>query len=229
MRRHHMSRGIGIALLVACASWITSASLRALPQAKAQDFSGGWQLNESASTNPGGPMPATPGQGGSGGGRQGGGSGGGRGGGGAADKISSGPPPGGDLGPEEQSRVRAELKLVQAAPQKLTIQAAAKEFNLTYEGGGSQSAVTFPNVEGKKAKITAVAAFEKLKMEAKAQWSGGMFKREITTPESLTVIEEYTLSADGKQLTVVVTAKCGMWRIPEPINPPVKRVYDRVQ
>jgi hypothetical protein len=174
-------------------------------------------------------MPATPGQGGSGGGRQGGGSGGGRGGGGAADKISSGPPPGGDLGPEEQSRVRAELKLVQAAPQKLTIQAAAKEFNLTYEGGGSQSAVTFPNVEGKKAKITAVAAFEKLKMEAKAQWSGGMFKREITTPESLTVIEEYTLSADGKQLTVVVTAKCGMWRIPEPINPPVKRVYDRVQ
>jgi len=229
MRLHHMSRGIGIALLVACATWVAGASLEAFQKAKPEDFSGSWQLNESASTNPGGPMPTAPGQGGTRG--SGGGGGGGRsgGGGGGGASISSGPPPGGDLGPEEQSRVRAELRLVQAAPQKLTIQATAKELNLTYEGGGSQSAVTFPNVDGKKAKITAVAAFDKLKMEAKTQWSNGMFKREITTPEALTVTEEYTLSADGKQLTVVVTAKCGMWRIPEPLNPPITRVYDRVQ
>ncbi len=234
MRTHHISRGVGIALLFGCLTWAAGASLNAFQKAKPEDFSATWQLNEAASDHPGGPAQAPGGaarSGGGGGGAVGGGGGGrgGGGGGGDAAKISSGPAPGGDLGPEEKARTQTELKLVQAAPQKMTIQATAKEFNLTYEGGGSQASVTFPNTEGKKAKITAVAAFSTLKLEAKVQWSNGMFKREITSPEALTATEEYTLSADGNQLTVVVTAKSGMWRIPENLNPPIKRVYDKVK
>ena len=223
MRTQQMNRGIGIALLVACATWVAGASLEAFQKAKPEDFSGTWQLNESASTNPGGPPAEAPREGGTGrsSGADSGGSSRSGGGGQAAG--------GGDAGfsPEEKARTLAELKLMQAVPQKLTIQATAKDFNLTYEGGGSQAAVTFPNTEGKKAKITAVPAFEKLRIESKVQWSSGMFKRELTTPDSLTVNEEYTLSADGKQLTVVLTAKSGMMRIPEAKNPPITRVYDR--
>jgi hypothetical protein len=234
MQKHYVNRGIGSALLVACTAWVASAALVAFQKAKPEDFSGNWQLNESASTNPGGPAAgvAAPRSGGGGGSKSGGGGGGGS---TSGDKLVGGVTGGGaktvdtQFSKEEQDRTLACLKLMQAVPQKLTIAASTKDFNLTYEGGGSQP-VTFPNTaDGKKTKVTAVPAFEKLKIEAKAQWNNGIFKRELTTPDSLTVNEEYTLSADGKQLTVVLTAKSGMWRIPEAMNPPIKRVYDKIQ
>jgi hypothetical protein len=228
MRTHHMSRGIGIALLVACAAWVAGVSLEAFQKAKAEDFSGTWLLNESASLNPGGPMPGAKPSAPAGAPRGGGGAGGSN----AGDKAVSGVTGGGSKTidtqfPEETKRTLAELKLMQAVPATLTIQASAKDFNLTFEGGGSSQSITFPNADGKKAKVTALPAFEKANIEAKAQFANGMFKRELTTPDALTVNEEYTLSADGKQLTVTLAAKSGIVRIPDAANPPIKRVYDR--
>jgi hypothetical protein len=218
-----------VALLAACASWAAAVSIEAFQKATPEAFSGSWLLNETASTNPGGPAANAPRQGD---GRSGGGDRGGGGSATAADKAVSGltggktvPQVDTQFSPEEQARTLADLKIMQAVPQKLTIQASAKGFNLTYEGGGSSTAVTFKHTtDGKKTKV-----FEKLKIEGKVRWSNGVFKRELSTPDALTVNEEYALSADGKQLIVVLVAKSGMWRIPEAANPPIKRVYDRVQ
>jgi hypothetical protein len=230
MQKIQLNQGIGVALLITCAAWMTSVSLAAFQNAKPEDFSGTWQLNEGASTNPGGPSPNAPPAGPASAGRRGGGVDAGN----KADRLAGGVANSAvaavdtQFSAEEQKRTLAELKLMQAVPAKLMIQASAKEFNLTYEGGSQ--AVTFPHVpDGKKVKITAVPTFEKLKIESKVQWSNGVFKREMTTPDSLTVNEEYTLSPDGKQLTVVLAAKSGMWRIPDAANPRIKRVYDRVQ
>ena len=60
----------------------------------------------------------------------------------------------------------------------------------------------------------------------RAKWNGKALQREIETKESLKVVEEYTVSADGKQLTVTVKTSNIMVRM---VNVEIKRVYDRVQ
>src|ERR1019366_6644536 len=158
MHRQNVNRGMVVALLMACATCVASVSLAAFQKAKPEDFSGSWQLNESASTNPGGPaagaVAAVPPRAGGGGGGKGGGST-------AGDKLVSGVTGGKTatavdttFSKEEQDRTLADLKIMQQVPQKLTIQSTAKDFNLTYESGGSQASVTFKHTtDGKKTKV----------------------------------------------------------------------------
>ena len=222
MRRLHTTT-LATFVIIACAAWVAGGAAYAFQKANPQDFSGNWQLNEPASTNPGGPAPgaARSANAGRSSGR------GGDAGGSGNITGSTAKPVDISFGKEEQARTLQELALLQKVPQKLEVKASATEFVLVFEGGASQS-LSFTHSVGKKNKL-GVPVFDKIGVEGKVSWAAGLFKRELTTPDSLTVNEEYSLSADGKQLTVVLTAKSRMMRIPEASNPPIKRVYDRVQ
>jgi hypothetical protein len=183
-------------------------------------LSGVWKLNVEASTSPDGPASAR------GGSRSGGG--GGRG----ADGLPtlgsgvqgssggfSGPPPGGDLGPEELARFNAIKAYFFKAPVMMGVQATATDFKLLLDpeknfGYGHKT-------DNKKSPITTPAG----PAEAKVKWDGAKLRREIETKDSYHLVEEYMLSADGKQLIVTVKADSQMVRNVQPAE--IKRVYDR--
>jgi hypothetical protein len=58
----------------------------------------------------------------------------------------------------------------------------------------------------------------------KVKWDKTKLVREIETPDSLKIVEEYVLSPDGKQLFVTLKASSRMQRVPDP---KIRRVYDR--
>ena len=175
-------------------------------------LSGGWKLNMESSVNPNGP---------DGPGARAGGRGGGGGGGNNAQPMT-GPPPGGDLGKEELQRFNMHLAMFRKAPPLLGIQATAKDVMLVYDPDPAKGLTYKYTTDGKKSVMATPAG----PVDVKVKWNGKVLHREIETKESLKVVEDYTPSADGKQLVVTVETTNIMVRM---VKTEIKRVYDRVQ
>lgn len=195
-------------LILAVAFLLVAQRASVLAQASdpAAALSGGWKLNMEASINPNGP--------------------GGPGARGArindAPTPMKGPTPGGDLGPDEMQRFNAHLALFRKAPPLLGIQATAKDVMLAYDPDPAKGLIYKYNTDNKKSVMTTPAG----PVDIKVKWNGKSLRREAETKESLKVVEEYTPSADGKQLTVTVETTNIMVRM---VKVEIKRVYDRVQ
>jgi hypothetical protein len=170
-------------------------------------LSGGWKLNMEASINPNGPdgpgakVTAKPG---------------------GQFSSPSGPPPGGDLGKEELQRFTTHLAMFRKAPELLGIQATAKDVMLVYDPDPAKGLTYKYTTDNKKSVMTTPAG----PVDIKVKWNGKTLQREVETKESLKVVEQYTPSADGKQLVVTVETSNIMVRMPKV---EIKRVYDRVQ
>ncbi len=184
------------------------ASMFAQASDPAAALSGGWKLNMEASTNPNGPD----GPGAKTNSKAGG----------QFSNGKDGPPPGGDLGKEELQRFNTELAMFRKAPPLLGIQATAKDVMLAYDPDPAKGMMFKYNTDNKKSVMTTPAG----PLDVKVKWNGKTLHREIESKESLKVVEEYTPSADGKQLIVTVDISNIMVRM---AKTEIKRVYDRTQ
>ena len=196
-------------LIVAVALLLVAqrASIFAQAADPAAALSGGWKLNMDASTNPNGPdgpgakVAAKPG---------------------GQFSTPNGPPPGGDLGKEELQRFNTHLAMFRKAPPLMGIKATDKEVTLAYDPDPAKGMIYKYMTDNKKSVMTTSAG----PLDVKVKWNGKTLHREIESKESLKVVEEYTPSADGKQLTVTVDISNIMVRM---VKTEIKRVYDRVQ
>lgn len=197
-------------MVVAAALVAGAAGLPVAAQAPdaAAALTGGWKLNMDASVNPNGPDgPGAVARGGRGG---------------SDSRTGVGPPPGGDLGREELQRFNMHLAMFRQAPPLLGIKATDKEVVLLYDPDPAKGPVFKHTTDNKKSTLATQAG----PVEIRAKWNGKVLRREIETRESLKVVEDYTVSADGKQLTVTVKTSNIMVRMQ---NVEITRVYDRVQ
>lgn len=193
------SRRIGIG----CAAWLLFAggAVRAQPQAL-PPITGVWKLNVESSTNPNGPAPPARGARGRGG----------EGGGGIA---------GGSLGAEEMRRFEAMKAQFFRAPAMMGLQATATDFKILLDPATNSGYAH--KTDNKKQQVNTPAG----PAEFRVKWDGPRIKREIETPDTLHVVEEYSVSADGKQLVVTVKADSRMVRNVQLSE--IRRVYDRQQ
>ncbi len=181
-------------------------------------MSGVWKLNLEASTNPHGPKPAASGAPRSG--RTGGGgdnAGGGGEGGGSATRSAEG----GSLGAEETRRFNASKALFFQAPEMMALEATATDFRMLLDPVkkfGYQH-----KTDNRKQSIVTPAG----PADFKVKWDGTRVRREIETPDTLHIVEEYALSADGRQLIVTLKADSRMVRNVQIGD--IRRVYDRQQ
>lgn len=197
---------------LAIAAFILAPALT-LHAHQAPGVAGVWKLNEAESNNPSGPAPAAPKSAAP---RRGGGgdnfdaTGG-------ASRPGAGAQAMSELSPEEKSRINRMLTLLYKAAQTLDIAVEGNEITIKQDGTG------FPkqNADGKKFSLRNPQIGEvdiKIKIDAK-----GM-TREVTTQDDLKVVETYTLSADGKQMTVTVKPSQPVMKI---ADAKIKRVYYR--
>jgi hypothetical protein len=223
---------------------IFAVSLVATAVAKQKDvpqMSGVWKLNVDASTNPNGPVPQAQaagarrssgggdagaggvgtGGGGVGGGGGAAGGGGDEGGGGGASFGGVGGSAGGALGAEEMRRFNAMKTFLFKAPPMMGIEATATDFKMLID---PEKKLGYQHkTDNKKQPLNTPGG----PGEFKVKWDGAKLRREIETPDTLHVIEEYTLSPDGKQLIVTIKADSRMVRNVQTGD--IKRVYDRQQ
>lgn len=188
-----------LAILTVLASTGTRAAL------DPASFNGTWKLDEAASTNPSGP----------GGLEQG------------PPRLSKGAAPGsqaggGTLQPMERARFYKMLQGLEIAPKTLVLAVTDKDVTITADGGKPFAYKTDGKVETMP---TGNAQLGDL--EIKTHWDGAALKREVKTIDGLTVIESYTVSADGKQLTVAVDLKSQVEHLPDSQRKPIKRLYNR--
>ena len=183
------------------------ASMFAQATDPAAALTGGWKLNMEQSINPHGPE----GPGAKTNAKAGG-------------QFSSpnGPPPGGDLGKEELQRFNTHLAMFRKAPPMLGIQATAKDVMLIHDPDPSKGLSYKYTTDNKKSVMTTSAG----PVDVKVKWNGKTLRREMETKESMKVVEEYAVSADGKQLTVTVDISAVMVKVSKA---EIKRVYDRTQ
>ncbi len=175
-------------------------------------LTGGWRLNEAESINPDGVETGVRGRGLQTGPERGP----------NRTSVGSGPPPGGDLGAEEAQRMTVHLQMLRPAPDQLGIKATAKEVLMVFDPNPARNMAAKYTTDNKKSVQDTAAG----PLEIKVKWDKATLRREITTKESLKVVEDYTPSADGKQLIVTVKITSTMARLP---NVDIKRVYDRMQ
>lgn len=196
----------GFTLLTCLA--VSAARLAAAPQIS--PVAGVWKLNDALSSHPSAPTAPTRG----GGAPRGGG--GGRGGfdptGGARSAEIT------QLSPEETGRIRMVQGLMHKAAQTLEIVLEGGDITIKQDGGG------FPKqaADGKKSPLKNAQVGE-LDIKIKLDGAKGL-TREVTTQEDLKIVETYTLSADGRQLTVTLKESHPVMKIDDP---KIKRVYDR--
>ena len=171
-------------------------------------FTGGWKLNMEQSINPNGPD----GPGAKPNAKAGG----------QFSNGQQGPPPGGDLGKEELQRFMSHVAMFRKAPPLLGIQATAKDVMLIYDPDPAKGLSYKYTTDNKKSSMTTPAG----PLDVKVKWNGKSLRREVESKESLKVVEDYTLSADGKQLIVTVETSSIMVKLPKA---EIKRVYDKVQ
>jgi hypothetical protein len=184
-------------------------------------ITGVWKLNVEASTNPSGSGGAQPA--GARGATRGGGEGGGASGGGGGDEGGgrpiSGGAAGGSLGAEEMRRFTAMKTLFLQAPPMMGLEATATDFKMLLDPAAKRGYAH--KTDNKKQSLVTPAG----PADFKVKWEGPRLRREIETPDTLHVIEEYALSADGKQLVVTVKADSRMVR--NVLTTDIRRVYDR--
>ena len=108
------------------------------------------------------------------------------------------------------------------APPLLGIQATENDVMLVHDPDPSKGLIYRYTTDNKKTKMATPAG----ELEIKVKWDKRVLQREVQSKESLKVVEKYTVSADGKQLTVTVETSNIMVRMPKV---EIKRVYDRIQ
>lgn len=185
-----------------------------------QAFSGTWKLDAAASANPNGPEKPGPV-------RAPRPTGGARGGSGAAGGgIGEGASGGSDasLGPGEQQRFYAMMKILTQAPATLAVAATSTDVTLTPD-----AYKPFHHLTNGKAEKLPIGDKNFGDLEIKTKWDGAALKREVKTIDGLTVSETYTLAGDGKQLLVSIELKSQVERLADAMRQPIKRVYNRVQ
>jgi hypothetical protein len=208
-----VNRIVPLSIVGLCAAVVSVTTLAAQPPDIAAALTGGWRLNADASLNPDGVEAGVRGRGlrtgpDRGPNRTG---------------VGSGPPPGGDLGAEEAQRMTTHLRMLRPAPDQLGIQATPKEVLMIFDPDPAKKMAAKYTTDNKKHVQETSAG----PLEIKVKWQGrASLRREITSRESLKVVEDYTPSADGKQLVVTVKISSAMARLP---NVEIKRVYDRMQ
>ena len=124
-----------------------------------------------------------------------------------------------ELSPEEKSRINRMLGLMDKAAQTVEIVIDGGDCTIKQDNSG------FPkqNCDGKNSKTPLVNP-QIGKVEIKIKIDAKGMTREISTQDDLKVVETYTLSADGKQLTVTVKTSQPVMKIEDA---KIKRVYDR--
>lgn len=203
-------------LAVVTAGLVLATAL-SLSARQAPSVAGVWKLNEALSNNPNGPAPAAQGRRGGG---SGGSTGGGRGSGGGNVDVTGGSRPNqsvSELSPEETQRIRMMLGLMNKAAQTLEIIIDGKDIQIKQDGGGFPKQTS----DGKKSVLKNPQIGE---VDIKVKIDNKGMTREVSTQDDLKVEETYTLSADGKQLTVTMKASQPVMKI-EDVK--IKRVYDR--
>lgn len=220
-------------------------------------ISGMWKLNVAASTNPNGPAPSAPapsrrgggggaggfggggdtGAGGGGGGGgdtgggggadAGGGGGGGRGGGGGGGLGGNSSTAGSDMGADENKRLQDALKGFRQAPDMMAFKADAGTIIIAWDPDPAKGKTWKHTTDDKKATVATPWG----PMEAKVKWDGQTLHRELVMNNAggFKVVEEYKLSADGKQLTETLKTTSVMSPSPKIQQVDIKRVYDRQQ
>lgn len=177
------------------------APLAAARQGDVLALSGVWKLNAEASTNPNGPPPRPAARGQRGGG--------------------DGEDAGGNLGKEEMARFNNMKKMFFTAPPMMGIQATATDFKMLLD---PEKKLGYAHKTDNQKQTVATPAGP---ADFKVRWDGSKLRREVDTPDTLHVIEEYSLSPDGKQLIVTVKADSRM--VFNVQNGDIRRVYDRQQ
>jgi hypothetical protein len=180
---------------------VAIAPLRVVAGQDVPAISGVWKLNVEASTNPNGTPPRPPARGQRGGG--------------------DGDDAGGNLGKEEMTRFNTMKKMFWEAPPMMGIQATATDFKMLLDPVKKLGYAH--KTDNKKQTVNTPAG----PADFKVRWDGQKLRREVDTPDTLHVMEEYSLSADGKQLIVTVKADSRM--IFNIQNGDIRRVYDRQQ
>jgi len=219
-------------------------------------IAGQWKLNVDASTNPNGPAPsAAParrgggggggaggfggggggdtgaGGGGGGGGDMGGGGGdsggggGGRGGGGGLGGNAS--TAGSDMGAEENARLQRALAGFRQAPPMMAFKTDPGTIIIAWDPDPSKGKMWKHTTDDKKATVPTPWG----PMETKVKWDGQKLHRELVMNNAggFKVVEEYQLSADGKQLIETLKTSSVMTPTPRIQQVENKRVYDRQQ
>jgi hypothetical protein len=186
-----------VALMCAAIAPLTAAAR----QGDVPALSGVWKLNAEASTNPNGPPPRPAARGQRGGG--------------------DGEDAGGNLGKEEMTRFTNMKKMFFTAPPMMGIQATATDFKMLLD---PEKKLGYAHkTDNKKQTVPTPAG----PADFKVRWDGQKLRREVETPDTLRVVEEYSVSGDGKQLIVTVKADSRM--VFNVQNGDIRRVYDRQQ
>lgn len=186
------------------------------------NLSGIWTLDVAASENPdGAERPsgcARPERAGEDNRNRGGvGVSGGDGGGGAM--AGAGGDAGGSLGPTEMIRFCGMMNQFYMAPQTFLIQATDTDFMMMLD---PETRFGYAHKTDNKGQALNTPAGPG---EFKVKWDKEKVVREIETPDTLKIKEEYTLNAEGN-LVVTLESSSRMVRVP---NPKIKRVYVRQQ
>jgi hypothetical protein len=242
----------GRLLIVMALVGLPMASVRVVGKQKdVPAFSGTWKLNVEASTNPNGPagsQTASRGRSGGGGGDTGAGAGGGGGaaggggggggdtGGGGGDTGGGGggggggmprPSAGSEMDPAENKRLQTALVGFRQAPQMLGLQVAPGNVIIGFDTDPAKGKIWKHATDDKKQTVPTPWG----PMEAKVKWDGQTLHREMVMNNAgaFKVVEDYKLSADGKQL--IMTIKTTSVMTPKPViqQVEIKRVYDRAQ
>jgi hypothetical protein len=191
----------GAALAAFVLMFVAAVPLAIAARQDVPAMSGVWKLNVEASTNPNGTPPKAPARGQRGGG--------------------DGDDAGGNLGKEEMTRFNTMKKMLWEAPPMMGIQATATDFKMLLD---PVKKLGYAHKTDNKKQTVATPSGP---ADFKVRWEGGKLKREVDTPDTLHVLEEYSLSADGKQLIVTVKADSRM--VFNVQNGDIRRVYDRQQ
>ena len=193
-----MAGAAGAVLALMCAA---IAPLAAARQGEVPALSGVWKLNAEASTNPNGPPPRPAARGQRGGG--------------------DGEDAGGNLGKEEMARFSNMKKMFFTAPPMMGIQATATDFKMLLD---PEKKLGYAHKTDNQKQTVATPAGP---ADFRVRWDGTKLRREVDTPDTLHVVEEYSLSPDGKQLIITVKADSRM--VFNVQNGDIRRVYDRQQ
>jgi hypothetical protein len=191
----------GAAAMAVVLMFVAITPLKVVAGQDVPAISGVWKLNVEASTNPNGTPPRPPARGQRGGG--------------------DGEDAGGNLGKEEMTRFNAMKKMLWEAPPMMGIQATATDFKMLLDPAKKLGYAH--KTDNKKQTVNTPAG----PADFKVRWDGQKLRREVDTPDTLHVMEEYSLSADGKQLIVTVKADSRM--VFNIQNGDIRRVYDRQQ
>ena len=105
------------------------------------------------------------------------------------------------------------------APAMMGLEATATDFKMLLKPGGGLTYLH--KTDNKKQALLTPAG----PAEARVRWEGPRLRREISVRDTLHIVEEYSVSADGKQL--VVTVKTDSRTARGAVTADVRRVYDR--